>query len=158
MYFNETQVKWIWAWIWILLLRKIFEYRRLLSKIFLFETSIKSNRATFVRLSVCLFLFSSQVLGPIFMKLGGWTKVDPRSVLEGFIFAKVKVTGVKGQITFFCYSLVRSWPNLVEACRLRPEPPLKGHGVKGQGHRVPRSNNCFLLLLGPNLTKLGGSM
>ena len=49
---------------------------------------------------VCLFLFSSQVLGPIFMKLGGWIKVDPRSVLEGFIFGKVKVTGQRSNNFF----------------------------------------------------------
>ena len=47
---------------------------------------------------VCVFLYSSQVFGPIFIKLDGWMQVHPAVVLEGFIFAKVKVkvTGVKG--------------------------------------------------------------
>ena len=48
--------------------------------------------------SVCVFLYSSQVFGPISIKLGGWVQVDPAVVLEGFIFlkVKVKVTRVKG--------------------------------------------------------------
>ena len=54
-------------------------------------------------LAVCLFLYSSQVFGPISMKLGGWMQVDQEIVLEGFIFGKVKVkvTGVKDKITVF---------------------------------------------------------
>ena len=74
-----------------------------ISYILLELVAVSYYNSSNVCLFVCLFLFSSQVLGPIFMKLGGWIKVEPRSVLEGFIFGKVKVTGVKGQITVFRY-------------------------------------------------------
>ena len=106
--------------------------------------SINTNhtiiRATFVRLFVCLFLFSSQVLGPIFMKLGGWIKVDPRSVLEGFIFGKVKVTGVKGQITFSLRVQGPIFMKLGGWIKVDPRSVLEGFifgkvkvtGVKGQ--------------------------
>ena len=38
------------------------------------------------RLSVCLFPYSSQVLGPIFTKLGGKVEGGPGYELKGFIF------------------------------------------------------------------------
>ena len=55
----------------------------------------------------CLFPYFSQVLGPIFTKLGGKVEGGPGYDLERFIFLKVKVIEVKGQISVSRQSLVR---------------------------------------------------
>ena len=55
----------------------------------------------------CLFPYFSQVFGPIFTKLGGKVEGGPRYYLERFIFPKVKVIELKGQISVCLQSLVR---------------------------------------------------
>ena len=59
------------------------------SKVKIKVTRVKENFVCFS--AVCLFLYSSQVFGPIPIKPGRWMQVHPAVVLEGFIFLKVKV-------------------------------------------------------------------
>ena len=54
----------------------------------------------------CLFPYFSQVLGPIFTKLGGRLRAAPDISSRGS-FLKVKVIEVKGQISVSRRSLVR---------------------------------------------------
>ena len=58
----------------------------------------------FVCVSVCVFIYSSQVFGPISIKLGGWIQVHLEIVLEGFIFGKVKVKVTGLAVCLFLYS------------------------------------------------------
>ena len=92
--------------------------------------------ATFVRLFVCLFPYSSEVLRPIIGKLGAQMKLHPRIALEGFIFGKVNVIWVKGQMSVLRGPLLlrglwrRSFgrfpPNLAGGWSFTPELPLTG--------------------------------
>ena len=43
----------------------------------------------------CLFPYFSQVLGPIFTKLGGKVEGDPGYLLEGFIFKRSRLSRSK---------------------------------------------------------------
>ena len=67
----------------------------------------------FVCLSVCVFLYSSQVFGSISIKLAGWMqgRVMGSKVKVTGSKVKVRVTGVKSQI------MIRSRSNLVGRCR-----------------------------------------
>ena len=90
----------------------------------------------------------------------------PGYELEGFIFLKVKVIKVKGQIYVFfsvCSptsprSLGRSSSNLVGRLRAAPHISSRCSFFKGQGHRGQRSNFCISQVLGPIFTKLGGKV
>ena len=89
-------------------------------------------------LAVCLFLYSSQVFGPISIKLGGWMQVDQKIVFEGFIFAKVKVkvTGVKwsnnGLISIKLGGWMQGWVTGSKVKVIFGKVKVKVTGVKGQ--------------------------
>ena len=78
--------------------------------------------------------------------LGGWMQFGPGSVLEGFIFWKVKVTGVKGQISISPRPLGLSRPNFSGWMELDQRSDhmrsirskVKVTGVKGQMSVSPR--------------------
>ena len=74
------------------------------------------------RSNVCF----SEVLGPIGIKLDGWMYPDPRIALERYIFLKVKVVGVEGQMFVSQRFLGRLGWNLVDGCTLTEELPLRG--------------------------------
>ena len=67
----------------------------------------------------CLFPYFSQVLGPIFTKLGGKVEGGPGYKLEGFIF---KGQGHRGQRSNFCISAVLGpiWMKLDECIQVDP--------------------------------------
>ena len=67
----------------------------------------------------CLFPYFSQVLGPIFTKLGGKVEGGPGYKLEVFIF---KGQGHRGQRSNFCISAVLRpiWMKLGECIQVDP--------------------------------------
>ena len=96
---------------------------------------------------ICLFPFS-QVLGPIFTKLGGKVEGGP----EGSNLVKGQghrgTNNLSNVCLFVCSptsprSLGRSSPNFEGRWRAAPDISLRGSFLKGQGHRGQRSNLCF---------------
>ena len=103
-----------------------------------------------------LFPYFSQVLGPIFTKLGGKVEGSPGYFLKG--------KGHRGQRSFFFFSvcsptsprsLGQSSQNLVGRLRAAPDISSRGSFYKGQGHLGQRSNFCISAVLGPICMKLG---
>ena len=113
---------------------------------------------------VCLFPYSSQVLRPIWTKLGMSIEVDLRIVLEVLVFRKVKVIGIKGHMLVSWLSFIRFGPNLVHiwgwmlhcltAHTNNYSPRVKVIGVKGH---VLVSQLSFIRF-GPNLVHIWGWM
>ena len=76
------------------------------------------NRPAFVCLSVCLFPISSEVLWPIFAKLGGCMQVDLGIALEGFFFENVN--GSTGQrVTFAFHYIIYNASLTPHSCKRR---------------------------------------